>query len=196
MNTTSKPAAANSATANFFERFTRVDETKRYVLGVNPYAEAIARVAPVDGFIDEYTTLTTWLGKPVLRLNQIDKDSMVVSAVTNSRPKTGVEKLKAAGVKEVMDYFAFADLSNGSVPQLECITDMRKEHATNTAKFEWIRGLLVDDESRQVFDDILRFRLEANLAAIEKYDFLCRQTVLRAIRCVFRRRSLCRWWRV
>ncbi|WP_038907572.1 FkbM family methyltransferase [Dickeya oryzae] len=171
MNTTSKPAAANSATANFFERFTRTDGTKRYVLGVNPYAEAVARVAPVDGFIDEYTTLTTWLGKPVLRLNQIDKDSMVVSAVTNSRPKTGVEKLKAAGVKEVMDYFAFADLSNGSVPQLECITDMRKEHASNSAKFEWIRGLLIDDESRQVFDDILRFRLEANLAAIEKYDF-------------------------
>lgn len=156
---------------NFYNEFSGVTNKKKYLFGINSYADAIAAIIDIDGYVDQYTEARSHNGKPIVKLESISKNSLVVSTVTNSRPKTAIEKIKAAGILNYLDYFAFADASNGRIPQLSSIADMRIDYRENVSQYEWVRGLFSDAESLAVFDDIMKFRLEGSLAAIYKYTF-------------------------
>lgn len=156
---------------SFFSDFVKKTPVKKYVFGINKYARYISELAVVDGYIDEITSDDTWMGKPVLRLDQIEDDAMVVSAVTNAKPKTAINKLKNFGKFRYLDYFSFAEASGGLIPQIEPITETRSDHIKNGEKYKWIRSLLSDDESRQVFDDVIGFRLTGDLSLMDSYDY-------------------------
>lgn len=166
----------NLSRKSFYYNFTRADQKiKKYVFGINKYADSVAKVAVVDGYIDQYTEKPTYNGKPILKLEDIPKDSLVVSTVTNSRPKTAILKIEEAGIQSYIDYFAFADASEGKVPQLCCVTDMRIDYSLHESKYEWIRNLLVDDESRTTFDRVMDFRLNADLKSLDVFSFRVNQ---------------------
>lgn len=157
---------------SFYETFTKTDQnTKKYVFGINQYADSVAKVAVIDGYIDQYTDKSIYNGKSIVKLEDIPKDSLVVSTVTNSRPKTAILKIAEAGIPNYIDYFAFADASEGRVPQLSCISDMRIDYGLNELNYKWIRNLLVDDESRATFDRVMDFRLNANLKSLDCFSF-------------------------
>lgn len=157
---------------SFYENFIKTDQNiKRYVFGINQYADSVAKVADIDGYIDQYTDKSSYNGKPVVKLENLPKESLVVSSVTNSRPKTAILKIDEAGIQNHIDYFAFADASDGKVPQLSCITDMRIDYGLHEPQYEWIRSLLVDEESIKTFDRVMNFRLNANLKSLEFFSF-------------------------
>lgn len=157
---------------SFYDSFTKTDQSiKRYIFGINQYADSVAKVAVIDGYIDQYTDKSTYNGKPIVKLEDIRKDSLVLSTVTYSRPKTAIVKIEDAGIQSHCDYFAFADASEGKVPQLSCVADMRIDYGLHEPKYEWIRGLLVDDESITTFDRIMNFRLKADLKSLDDFSF-------------------------
>ena len=139
---------------SFYDNFTKNLKIKKYVFGINEYADSVAKVAEIDGYIDQYTDESTYNGKPILKLEQIPKDSLVVSTVTNSRPRTAITKIEGAGIQGYIDYFLFADASEGKVPQLSYISDTRLDYGLYESQYKWIRSLLVDDESRTTFDRV------------------------------------------
>lgn len=155
---------------DFFKEF-KTSPKKKFLFGINPYADAISDKFDIDGFIDEYTNKKTYKGKPIIKLESIPKDSLVISTVTNSRPKTAIKKLQASGIKYFVDYFSFADGSNGVIPQLSCIVDMRLDFSSNKLKYDWVRSLLKDEESIQTYDSIMSFRLNADIGSLEKFSF-------------------------
>lgn len=157
---------------DFYQNFTRSGlARKKFIFGINEYADAIANVADIDGYIDQYTNKRTYNGKPIIRLEEIPKDALVVSAVTNSRPKTAILKIAEAGIKDFIDYYAFADASMGKVRQLSCISDMRVDYNSHESQYFKIGSLLADEESKLTFDRILNFRLTANLDALNHFSF-------------------------
>ncbi|WP_291714080.1 hypothetical protein [Limnobacter sp. CACIAM 66H1] len=91
MKQLSQKAHAAAFHAEFFGNTTQ----KRYVLGINEFADAVASRTNLDGFIDEYTTATEYRGKPVLKLSQVPAGSMVISTVTQARPKNRHEQTAA-----------------------------------------------------------------------------------------------------
>ena len=114
MKQLSQKAHAAAFHAEFFGNTTQ----KRFVLGINEFADTVASRANLDGFIDEYTTATEYLGKPVLKLSQVPAGSMVISTVTQARPKTAMNKLLRLNGVVSMDYFAVADASHFQLPQV------------------------------------------------------------------------------
>ena len=66
---------------DFCKMFTCDAVRPRYVLGRNEYATSIARLVDVDGFIDDFSNDTEFLGKPILKMNELPIDSLVVSTV-------------------------------------------------------------------------------------------------------------------
>jgi FkbM family methyltransferase len=171
MKQLSQKAHAAAFHAEFFGNTTQ----KRFVLGINEFADAVANRTNLDGFIDEYTTATEYRGKPVLKLAQVPAGSMVISTVTQARPKTAMNKLLRLNGVVSMDYFAVADASHFQLPQVQALADTQKEYASHPEKFEWVRDLFADQESREVFNRVMEFRLNANLRAMRFFDYTADQ---------------------
>lgn len=161
----------DDSSTEFFQRFIGDEKVKRYVFGINEYAESVAKMVNIDGFIDDYTQATTWLGKPVYKLAAIEPDSLVISCVTASFTVSALCNLEKAGIQKFADYFSIAEASNGRLPQVHAIIETRNDHLQHLAEYAWIRQRLYDETSRDIFDRLMDFRLNANLQAMTVFDY-------------------------
>ncbi len=159
------------ATSEFYHRFFGDEKVKRYVFGVNEYAENVARIANIDGFIDDFTLATHWLDKPVCKLASIEPDSLVISCVTASFPVMALCNLAAAGIEQFADYFSIAEASGGCLPQVRAIVETREDHRHHANEYEWVRQRLHDEPSRDIFDRLLAFRLTGDLQPMTEFEY-------------------------
>ena len=170
-----KQLSLKAHAAAFHAEFFGNTSQQRFVLGINDYAQAVASKVNLNGFIDESGTAKEYLGKPVVSLSDVPPGSMVISTESAEHPKAAMNKLLRLNGVVSMDYVAVADASQGKLPQVKAIAETQKEHAANPEKFEWVRELLSDQESREVFNRVMEFRLNANLRAMRFFDYTADQ---------------------
>lgn len=96
---------------SFFEK-----DSKKYIMGISRdgFAENLSQLVDIDGFIDDFTNETTYLNKPIVKTNDIEKDSLIVVCST-VKTRTACNILKEKGFKYVIDYptlFKYRDDSN------------------------------------------------------------------------------------
>jgi FkbM family methyltransferase len=157
--------------AEFYGRFFGEEKIKRYVFGINEYAEAVARIADIDGFIDDYTKAATWMGKPVYKLASVAPDSLVISCVTASFPVSALVNLQRAGIRQYADYFALADGSGGRLPQVTAIAEARDDYRDHAADYQWVRQCFCDEPSRDILDRLMNFRLSGDLQPMSVFEY-------------------------
>lgn len=156
---------------DFYKEFSTSQVYKKYIFGINEFSDYIANKFSIDGYIDEYTKNISHNGKPVYKLNQIDKNSLVISSVTQARIKTSLLKIKDAGIINFIDYFSFSDLSNGDIPQHPCILETRLDFKNNKPDYDWVRSIFSDQESTDTFDKIMNFRLNARIESLKEFNY-------------------------
>lgn len=156
-----------AATLEFCEDFCHSNYKPRYIMGRNIYAESVARLITVDGFIDDYTSDTHYLGLPIARTQHVPPDSLVL-CVAGGRPLSARRRLDALGLRN-LDYFAFSAVSGLSLVPIRFNEGFQEDFAANRDKYEWIHGLLQDQESIQVFEKLVSFRLSSDLSHLEGF---------------------------
>ena len=134
----------------------------RYVLGRNEFAASIARLVDVDGFIDEFTNERNFLGKPIVNIADLTKESMIVSAVVLGRPLIALNKLKMNRMN-CLDYFNFYKYSGLSLEEIELLSKGKHDIEKNRDKYEWIYSRLSDETSKDVLEKLLNFRFSGDL---------------------------------
>jgi FkbM family methyltransferase len=160
-----------SAAEDFYREFSGGSAgRKRYLYGINEYSASIVRIMQVDGFIDDFSVEAEWMGRPVLKFREIDPDCMIVSCTTSNYTHTVMDKIRAAGIA-CINYIAFADASRGVLPQVSAVADSRQDYAERSDKYVWLRGRLFDEESRNVLDRLLDFRLHGNVEAMRHFEY-------------------------
>ena len=166
---------SNSHAVEFCEEYIKSEPEKRMLLGRNIYAKAIADLIEVGAFIDDYTDDAEYLGKPIIKSNDIPEGTLVVSTLLG-RPLAGEKRLQEVGVKH-LDYFSFYENSNLKLTPLRFWGNFKKEFESNREKFNWIESLLADNESKKTYENIISFRLSGNLKYMgefsdrEKYQY-------------------------
>ncbi len=156
------PEKAYPEAVDFCRRFV-CDQTKpRYVLGRNEYAVSIAQCVDIDGFIDDFTTETEFLGKPILKMDDVPKNSMVVSAVIFVVPLTAMRKLKAHGLQG-LDYFRFLKYSGLPLKEISFLTECKKDLENHFQKYQWVYHRLGDAASKEILMKLLNFRASGDL---------------------------------
>ena len=181
----------------FFNAFFGGEPGKRYILGINEYAQEVAGIMLTSMALSMITPMRDlWLGKPIVRLASVDPDSMVVSCVTANRPITALAKLQAAGIRRYCDYFSLANASAGRLPLVHALAETRQDHLENAAEYQWVRARLCDDESRHVFDSLMEFRLTGNLGAMAGFEYAAGSAIFRTVRRAGQGRGVCRWRRL
>jgi FkbM family methyltransferase len=140
----------------------------KYVFGTNEWARSIADNVSIDGFIDDYREGKTFCGLPVIRRENLPKSAKVVSAVVLGRPLTALTRIRELGV-DCLDYFAFHKYSGLSLLRVSVVDDFLEEFLANREKYFQIYNRLADDESRVIFERLLKFRLSKNLSFMEGF---------------------------
>jgi FkbM family methyltransferase len=134
-----------------------------YVLGRNKYAQRVAAVVAVQGFIDDFTEERVYLGRPVIRMADLPKDGLVVSCVVAGRSLTALDRLCLAGARDVLDYFTLSRLAAETFGSPDFCAGNRQDILKNTTQYEWVYHRLADEVSRQHFARVIRFRQSLDL---------------------------------
>lgn len=149
------------------ESFVKSSGIKKYVLGRNKYSADILKNMEVDGIIDDFTDEHFFNGKEVYKMEEVEKDSLVVSA-TMGAPLTAKRKLDKLGIKNI-DYFAFYKYSGQDLCAPPFIMDFEEDFTANYENYEYVYNLLADDISREVFERIINFKITFDIKFMDSF---------------------------
>lgn len=157
--------------------------TKRFLFGTNDYALSIAKALnnDIDGYINDITQEKYFNGIPILRLNALPKDSLIVSCVVLSQAINIKKRLLKLGLIN-LDYFSFAKYSNLPIKQVEfvnkdiegnplTICDAKHDIQENNEKYQDIFNLLYDEDSKIAFEKCCNFRYSSDLKFLENFEY-------------------------
>lgn len=152
---------------SFMREFRSAPPERRFLLGTNRYAEALAKRYEFGGVIDEFAMATEWNGLRMLSVDDLPQNSLVISTATG-RPLKALAKLDRPGVWAI-DYFSLRKLAPEGLPPIRFNEDFDLEYARNRHRFEQVSERLADMESKRLFAKLIDFRLNQNLAMIADF---------------------------
>lgn len=143
----------------------------RYVVGKNEQSEELIRLVNIDGLIDDYETHSnSWHGVPILKTSDVLAESIVVNCSTSISPVAVQNNLKKAGLKNVIAISELLIALNGKISLPWFVKQQREDY--QKFKNEWFNlyQSMSDDESKKVFMDVLRYRLNPNPFYMHEYE--------------------------
>ncbi len=152
---------------NFCKQFITSNNQPKYLFGRNIYANKVMESVNISGFIDDFTKETEYLGKPIVKIEEIPNDSLVLILSAGSPISAGA-RVKTLGLT-CLDYFSF--LKHSDIPLESILFDGNFQQAflKNQLKFEWASNLLNDEVSSEQFKKLINFRLSKNLNFMEGF---------------------------
>jgi len=140
---------ANEFSQNFIEK----NEKQKYLFGRNIYAEKIIQQIDIDGFVDDFYQANNYLGKKVIKLEDVPKDALVL-VLSGGNTKSALSRVKKCDL-ECLDYFSFYNCANINLTEVSMNEAFKKEYDKNSEKFEAIYSQLADQQSKDIFFKIV-----------------------------------------
>ncbi len=145
------------------------NKDKRYVLGMNEYAQDIAEKFDVVGFVDDYTLEKRFMNKKIIKSDSLPADAMVI-VCSLDRIFTASKKLKNLNIN-YLDYYAFAKSTTANLKQLEYWNGFKEDYIDNFNEYNNIYELLYDSESKDIFKKLINFRLSYDINYMVDFKF-------------------------
>lgn len=140
----------------------------KFILGCNIYAESVAKLIEVDGFVDDFTAETQYLGKPITKTTVVPKNALVLN-VAGGRPLSARDRLNDFGLQN-LDYFAFSKICHLDLRELRFNEGFNEEFFRNKEKYAWVYQLLGDEKSQTIFERLVKFRFDHNISHLEGFS--------------------------
>ena len=154
------PIYKNNKAEEFCNKFINSKRPK-YIFGRNDWAKSIAESIDITGFIDEFTSESEYFGKPIVSLNDIPNNALVVSIVIG-KPFIAEKRVKQFQFY-FLDYYSFFKYSNLPIKQVMFWNGMIEDINSNMSEYKRVYNLLVDRTSKNQFYNIINFRLSYDL---------------------------------
>jgi len=164
------PGEAERAAAaqRFCAEFLAAGPRPKYLLGRNVYAEAVARHVDLAGFVDDFYPEASWLGKPVVRSQDVPANALVLNAA-GGRPLSAKRRLDELGLAS-LDYFAFARYAGLPLVPVVFNEGFGEDFRAHAAEYRWIEARLYDELSSSLFRKLVSFRLKNDLALLRGFE--------------------------
>lgn len=133
----------------------------KYIFGRNEFADSIAEIIDVDGFIDDFTNEKLYLNKPIVNILDIPDKALVV-AVVIGKPLIAEKRVKQFQFKS-LDYYSFYKYSELNIKQVLFWDGFKENFQINYDKHNNIYNLLSDKISKNQFYNIVNFRLSYDI---------------------------------
>jgi FkbM family methyltransferase len=150
----------NESAKKFCNEFIHSSKPK-YIFGRNRWAKSISEQVNVDGFIDDFSSKNEYLNKPIVSIEDIPNDALVVVVVIG-KPLIA-EKRVCQFQFQSLDYYSFYKYSKLPLQQVVFWDGFIEDFKNNRAKYEWVYELLNDHTSKNQFYNIINFRLSYDI---------------------------------
>ena len=162
-----KPRFINSYAETFCREFFDSNRPK-FILGTNAWAESIAYVVDVDGFIDDFTSEISYLGKPIVSMDDVPDNALVVSVVIG-KPFVAEKRMRQFQF-DSLDYYAFYYYAKLPIKQVMFWDGVVEEIERNFEKYQWVYSKLNDKVSKNQFTNIINFRYSYDLRYMRGFE--------------------------
>lgn len=152
---------------DFVADFLAIDIGKRYLFGINEYANSISEIIDVGGFIDDFSDEQYHLGKPIIKTVDVPDDALVIATLAG-KPLTAHNILKDAGIRHI-DYFSLTRHIDKPFSDVRFWGDFPKEYQLNRSKYSWLQALFKDELSLLICNKIINFRLSGNISYLNGF---------------------------
>lgn len=141
---------------NLVEQFCHDSSVKKYILGINKLTKSVQKHIEVDGTIDDFTRVQRSRKKTVLKIEEVPKDSIILSVSTGS-PLEVIEKLDEMGFTHInyLALYHYSDLELTAPPFME---DFKSDFQNYHDRYEKVYNLLEDDKSKTIFEKLINFK--------------------------------------
>lgn len=142
---------------------------EKYILGRNENAKRLSNHVIVDGYVDDFTDALEWNGKPIFKSNQIEnKEAIVVSCSLAIYPHSAINSLKKAkliNILSVLDVVMYSDIELNVM----FMSEAKKDLELNFTKYENIYNKMSENQSQDIFSNIVNFRSNFDLNYMQEY---------------------------
>ncbi len=143
------------------ELFVSCTQVKKYVLGINKLTKNIIKHIEIDGVIDDFTRVQRSRKKEVLSIDDIEKDSIILSVSTGS-PLEVRNKLDELGFTH-FNYLAFFRYSSFDLVPPPFMLDFEDDFKNNKNRYIATYNLLSDKISKETFLKVINFKITFDL---------------------------------
>jgi FkbM family methyltransferase len=135
-----------------------------YVIGKNEDSQKIIRKFSIVGVIDDFAELNTeWNNVRVVKSSEIPQNGVVINCSTSISPLKVIKILNKAGVKNILNLNEIVFASKGIITPPLFVEEMRSDFRLNFLKWFEIYQRFEDKESREIFLNIICYRLTGDL---------------------------------
>ncbi len=156
----------NEKTKALVDKFLK-GKVEKYILGLNENSKKLANIVNIDGYIDDFTANKLYNNVKVYKSNEIiNKEAIVVSSSLAIYPHSAIKSLCKSGFKNIL---SILDVAKYDGLNLGFINFAKEDLENNYNKYEMIFNNLKDDESRNVFENIVNFRFNLDLNYMKSF---------------------------
>ena len=152
------------------ESFFSISKYKRYVIGKNAESLFLINNYKIDGIIDDFSQKNKfWHNVPILKSKNLQEDCIIINCSTSIWPNTVKKNLLDCGLKQILHYYELLNNDNYLFPEPLFVKEMKVSINKSPGEWNILYESLVDDKSKQILTDIVRYRLTANPQFMQKY---------------------------
>lgn len=140
---------------------------KKYIIGINKFTKQVLKYVDVDGVIDDFTRVQSSRKKDILKIDEVEKNSLILSVATGS-PQELNQGLEEKGF-EYFNYLAFYKYSGFELTSPPFMSDFEDDFLANKDEYIKTYDLLADEESKRIFEKIINFKISFDFTFMEGF---------------------------
>jgi len=139
---------------------------KPFAIGKNADALQVHALVPLAGIVDDSSRPgERWQGIPLLPASELPADAVVINCATSIAPVSAQRRVLS--VAERASVVSLCQLQQVAADRLSppwFVQDMNRDWDEHKAEWHALRTVLADEESKNVLDDLVRFRRTGSYA--------------------------------
>lgn len=156
LNITNKKPEIVNGTKNLYNKIYD-SSIPKYILGINYLSERLIETfaqekVNLHGIINDYADENVYKNINIFKLNEIPKDSFVISCVVDGRLRTALENIENNSILYNMNYLELC-LHNSELYKFpEFCYNNFCDIDNNKRKYRWLYEILADDKSKETLN--------------------------------------------
>jgi FkbM family methyltransferase len=147
--------------------FTEDKSRPKFIMGINVYAQALISSYDISGFIDEESSKKSHLSLPILRIDDLPHNALVLIA-SGGRPLTAKRRLDEKNISSI-DYFSLVRYAPEKLTPIVFNENAEICYEENKNSFQHILNLIQEPFSREIYQRLVNFRVTHNLKYLEGF---------------------------
>jgi FkbM family methyltransferase len=146
---------------------------KCYALGINEHSKTLSKEIHLAGFIDDFTSADMCEGLKIYKMQEVvnEPNTIIINCVLCTKPKTAWLKLLDMGANNTLNLTDLLKAKTEKITQPNFVKDMQHDFIKNHANWENLYEKLADETSKKTLNDLISYRLTADIKYVSSYDF-------------------------